>query len=54
MANTEFYKKAGDQGVMVTRIGQNYNELGKMLARQAAGDYIGNGHLLSDTSTAIK
>jgi len=54
IANTEFYKNAGDQGVMITRIGQNYNELGKMLARQAVGDYIKNGHLQTDTSAAIR
>ena len=54
MANTEFYQNTGDPGVMITRIGQNYNELGKMLARQAVGDYIKNGRLMADTRAVVQ
>ena len=54
MANTKFYQNTGDPGVMITRIGQNYNELGKMLARQAVGDYIKNGRLMADTRAVVR
>ena len=54
IADSAVYQNVGDQGVMITRTGEQYNELSKMLTRQAVDDIVGTGGLQNDTRQAIK
>jgi hypothetical protein len=54
MADSGVYQNVGDQGVMITRTGEQYNELSKMLTRQAVDDIVKTGGLQNDTRQAIK
>jgi hypothetical protein len=54
MADTSVYQNVGDRGVMTTRTGEQYNELSKMLTRQAVDDIVNTGGVQNDTQQAIK
>ncbi|MFZ2634322.1 MAG: conjugal transfer protein TraG N-terminal domain-containing protein [Desulfosalsimonadaceae bacterium] len=54
MADSSVYQDVGNGGVMITRAGEQYNELSKMLTRQAVDDIVNTGGLQNDTQQAIK
>ena len=54
MADSSVYQNVGDMGVMTTRTGEQYNELSKMLTRQAVDDIVNSGGIQNDTQQAIK
>ena len=52
--DSEVYSQVGDRGVELTRAGEQFNELRKMLYRQAMDDIATTGTIQPDTSAAIK
>ena len=54
MADSSVYQNIGDSGVITTRAGEQYNELSKMLTRQAVDDITNTGGIQNDTRQAIQ
>ncbi|MFZ2633656.1 MAG: conjugal transfer protein TraG N-terminal domain-containing protein [Desulfosalsimonadaceae bacterium] len=54
ITDSSVYQNVGDRGVMITRAGEQYNELSKMLTRQAVDDIVNTGGIQNDTRQTIQ